>query len=62
MIQMKCPYCGTQKTLVKETVDLVEQIGRRRYCPACHRYFYTLEQLSEMSVLKDGYSRDRAQK
>lgn len=55
---MKCPHCGEKKTTVKETTDLTYQITRRRYCPGCHSYFFTLEQLAEVSIKKEAYSHD----
>lgn len=55
---MQCPNCGAEKTSVKETIDLTFQINRRRYCPVCHRYFFTMEQVAELGIKKEAYSND----
>jgi transcriptional repressor NrdR len=53
---MRCPYCGTLDTQVKDsrpTEDAVA-IRRRRVCPSCGGRFTTFErvQLRELVVLK----------
>jgi len=53
---MKCPYCGSEETQVKDSRPAEEggAIRRRRSCPACGSRFTTFErvQLRELTVLK----------
>lgn len=53
---MKCPYCGSEDTQVKDSRPAEESaaIRRRRSCPACGARFTTFErvQLRELTVLK----------
>lgn len=65
---MKCPFCGSEETQVKDSRPSEENtvIRRRRECPKCEARFTTFErvQLREITVTKsDGarqpYSRDK---
>ncbi|MDT2022491.1 transcriptional regulator NrdR [Methylocella sp. CPCC 101449] len=53
---MRCPYCGTLDTQVKDSrpTDDSSAIRRRRVCPDCNGRFTTFErvQLRELTVLK----------
>ncbi len=53
---MRCPFCGSQETQVKDSRPTEDSaaIRRRRYCPACGGRFTTFErvQLRELTVLK----------
>ena len=53
---MRCPFCGTDDTQVKDSrpTDDRGAIRRRRYCPNCAARFTTFErvQLRELMVLK----------
>jgi len=53
---MRCPYCGTLDTQVKDSrpTDDSAAIRRRRVCPDCNGRFTTFErvQLRELTVLK----------
>lgn len=53
---MRCPYCGSLDTQVKDSRPTEDEtaIRRRRVCAACERRFTTFErvQLREMTVLK----------
>jgi transcriptional repressor NrdR len=53
---MKCPYCGSEDTQVKDSrpAEDAAAIRRRRSCPACGSRFTTFErvQLRELTVLK----------
>ena len=54
--QMRCPYCGSLDTQVKDSrpTDDSASIRRRRVCPACGGRFTTFErvQLRELTVVK----------
>ena len=59
---MRCPFCGTLDTQVKDSRQSEDgrSIKRRRYCINCHSRFTTLEriELRELTVLKkDGSKR-----
>jgi transcriptional repressor NrdR len=65
---MKCPYCGSDETQVKDSRPAEDSaaIRRRRECPSCDARFTTFErvQLRELNVIKaDGrrepFSRDK---
>ena len=53
---MKCPFCGSTNTQVKDSRDTVDEnaIRRRRECPDCGGRFTTYEriQLQELMVVK----------
>jgi len=53
---MKCPFCGSQNTQVKDSRDTIEEnaIRRRRECPDCGGRFTTYEriELQELIVIK----------
>src|SRR3954469_18471171 len=53
---MRCPYCQSQDTQVKDSRPAEEgaAIRRRRYCPDCGGRFTTFErvQLRELTVVK----------
>jgi transcriptional repressor NrdR len=53
---MKCPFCGSTNTQVKDSRDTVDEnaIRRRRECPDCGGRFTTYEriQLQELMVIK----------
>ena len=53
---MRCPFCGSEDTQVKDSRPVEEggAIRRRRQCGACGARFTTLEraQLRELTVLK----------
>ena len=53
---MRCPFCGSEDTQVKDSrpVDDGGAIRRRRQCPACGARFTTFErvQLRELLVVK----------
>ncbi|WOJ88999.1 transcriptional regulator NrdR [Methylocapsa polymorpha] len=53
---MRCPYCGSLETQVKDSrpTDDSSSIRRRRVCPDCGGRFTTFErvQLRELTVLK----------
>ncbi len=53
---MRCPFCGSDDTQVKDSrpVEDASVIRRRRQCPACGARFTTLErvQLRELVVVK----------
>ena len=53
---MRCPYCGSEETQVKDSRPSEDgaAIRRRRSCPACGSRFTTFErvQLRELTVLK----------
>ncbi len=53
---MRCPFCGTDDTQVKDSrpADEGAAIRRRRFCPACSQRFTTVErvQLRELVVVK----------
>jgi transcriptional repressor NrdR len=53
---MRCPFCGSEDTQVKDSRPTEEHaaIRRRRVCPACGGRFTTFErvQLRELTVIK----------
>ena len=53
---MRCPYCGSSDTQVKDSRPSEDgaAIRRRRFCPDCGGRFTTFErvQLRELQVLK----------
>ena len=53
---MRCPYCGSQDSQVKDSRPAEDggTIRRRRVCPDCNGRFTTFEriQLRELQVLK----------
>jgi len=59
---MKCPFCGSDDTQVKDSrpTDDNAAIRRRRSCTACGARFTTFErvQLREMTVVKAGGQRE----
>lgn len=59
---MKCPFCGSDDTQVKDSrpTDDNAAIRRRRSCTACGARFTTFErvQLREMTVVKSGGRRE----
>lgn len=68
---MRCPYCGSLDTQVKDSRPTEDEtaIRRRRVCAACERRFTTFErvQLREMMVLKRSgrripFDRDKLEK
>ena len=65
---MKCPFCGSQNSQVKDSRDTVDEnaIRRRRECPDCGGRFTTYEriELQELIVIKKNgervpFSRDK---
>ena len=65
---MRCPYCGSLDTQVKDSRPTEDSavIRRRRVCPNCNERFTTFErvQLRELTVLKRsgrrvGFDRDK---
>ena len=68
---MRCPYCGSLETQVKDSrpTDDASSIRRRRVCPDCAGRFTTFErvQLRELTVLKKSgrrmpFERDKLQR
>ena len=59
---MKCPFCGSDDTQVKDSRPTEDNtaIRRRRSCTACGARFTTFErvQLREMTVVKSGGRRE----
>ncbi|HEY1858115.1 transcriptional regulator NrdR [Acidocella sp.] len=53
---MRCPFCGEADSQVKDSRPTEDgsAIRRRRFCPACHQRFTTIErvQLRELTVVK----------
>ncbi len=53
---MRCPFCGNEETLVKDSriCDEGEAIKRRRLCPNCDARFTTIEKVlrKEIQVIK----------
>jgi transcriptional repressor NrdR len=58
---MRCPFCTSEDTQVKDSRPTEDNtaIRRRRYCPECGARFTTFEriQLRELTVLKKGGGR-----
>ena len=54
---MRCPYCGSLETQVKDSrpTEDASSIRRRRVCPDCGGRFTTFErvQLRELTVVKN---------
>src|SRR3712207_5938850 len=68
---MRCPYCGSLDTQVKDSrpTDDASAIRRRRICPDCAGRFTTFErvQLRELNVVKRSgrrvpFDRDKLQR
>ena len=68
---MRCPFCGTDDTQVKDSrpTDDRGAIRRRRFCPNCAARFTTFErvQLRELIVLKkngrrEAFDRDKLER
>jgi transcriptional repressor NrdR len=59
---MRCPFCGTDDTQVKDSRPTEDgaAIRRRRFCPNCAARFTTFErvQLRELTVLKKDGQRE----
>jgi transcriptional repressor NrdR len=59
---MKCPYCGSEDTQVKDSRPTEDSaaIRRRRECPSCDARFTTFErvQLRELTVIKNDGRRE----
>ena len=59
---MRCPFCGTDDTQVKDSRPTEEgaAIRRRRACTGCGARFTTFErvQLRELTVVKEGGKRE----
>ncbi|HUK07751.1 MAG TPA: transcriptional regulator NrdR [Stellaceae bacterium] len=59
---MRCPFCGTEDTQVKDSRPTEDRaaIRRRRFCPNCAARFTTFErvQLRELTVLKKDGQRE----
>ncbi len=59
---MRCPFCGTEDTQVKDSRPTEDNaaIRRRRLCPNCAARFTTFErvQLRELSVVKKNGQRE----
>ena len=59
---MRCPFCGTEDTQVKDSrpTDDSSAIRRRRQCPNCGARFTTSErvQLRELTVIKSNGQRE----
>lgn len=53
---MRCPYCGSDETQVKDSRPTEDNtaIRRRRFCPGCGGRFTTFErvQLRELTIVK----------
>ena len=53
---MRCPFCGSEDTQVKDSRPTEDQnaIRRRRFCPDCGSRFTTFErvQLRELTIVK----------
>ena len=66
---MRCPYCGSPDTQVKDSRPTDDAIRRRRICPDCGGRFTTFErvQLRELTVVKRSgrrvpFDRDKLQR
>ena len=57
---MRCPYCGSPDTQVKDSRPSEDAIRRRRVCPDCGGRFTTFErvQLRELTVVKTNGQRE----
>src|ERR1700723_1604269 len=59
---MRCPFCGTEDTQVKDSRPTEDRaaIRRRRLCPNCAARFTTFErvQLRELTVVKKDGQRE----
>ncbi|MGH7065551.1 MAG: transcriptional regulator NrdR, partial [Stellaceae bacterium] len=59
---MRCPFCGTDDTQVKDSrpTDDRGAIRRRRFCPNCTARFTTFErvQLRDLTVVKKNGQRE----
>src|SRR5579863_9713815 len=59
---MRCPFCGTEDTQVKDSRPTEDNaaIRRRRLCPNCAARFTTFErvQLRELTVVKKNGQRE----
>jgi transcriptional repressor NrdR len=59
---MRCPFCGTDDTQVKDSrpTDDRSAIRRRRFCPNCTARFTTFErvQLRDLTVVKKNGDRE----
>lgn len=42
---MKCPECGSNKTLVNDSRKAEGTVIRERFCPDCRTYFWTREEI-----------------
>src|SRR5690606_285886 len=60
--EMRCPFCGSEDTQVKDSrpTDDRSAIRRRRFCPNCAARFTTFErvQLRELTVVKKNGQRE----
>ena len=65
---MRCPFCGSEETQVKDSRPTEDNtaIRRRRFCPSCNARFTTFErvQLRELTVVKkhgkrEAFDRDK---
>ena len=68
---MRCPFCGSDETQVKDSRPTEDNsaIRRRRLCPACNARFTTFErvQLRELTVIKkhgkrEAFDRDKLER
>ena len=66
---MRCPYCGSPDTQVKDSRPTEDAIRRRRVCPDCGGRFTTFErvQLRDLTVVKRSgkrvpFDRDKLQR
>jgi transcriptional repressor NrdR len=59
---MRCPFCGSNETQVKDSRPAEDHVAirRRRFCPACSGRFTTYErvQLRDLTVLKSNGRRE----
>jgi transcriptional repressor NrdR len=59
---MRCPFCGSEDTQVKDSRPTEDNsaIRRRRFCASCGARFTTFErvQLRELTVVKNGQRRE----
>jgi transcriptional repressor NrdR len=47
---VRCPFCDSPQTQVRETRDAEEAIRRRRACPACGQRFTTYERVGSLPL------------